>query len=73
MTRRKRITLLMVLGGFAIQGIAYFLLAAPLGRSTNASFSNPRVPFAPLIFIIGVVLVFVAAVVYELMPQQPDE
>jgi hypothetical protein len=35
----------------------------------NESFSNPRVPFAAGIFVLGVMLVFVAAVVYELLPE----
>ena len=60
----------MVIGGFALQGIAYFFLAAPLGTPVSPAYADPRVPFAPLIFIFGVMLVFLAAVVYELLPDR---
>jgi Ni/Fe-hydrogenase subunit HybB-like protein len=60
----------MVIGGFALQGIAYFFLAAPLGVPTSPAYADPRVPFAPLIFIFGVMLVFMAAVVYEVLPEK---
>ena len=68
--RRKTLTLLLVVGGFALQAISYLFLAAPLGLSVSEAFSNPRVPFAPGIFVLGVMLVFVAAVVYELLPER---
>jgi hypothetical protein len=60
----------MVIGGFTLQFIAYFFLAAPLGIPTSPAYADPRVPFAPLIFIFGVMLVFLAAVVYELLPDR---
>ena len=60
----------MVIGVFALQGTAYFFLAAPLGTPTSPAYADPRVPFAPLIFVIGVMLVFLAAVVYELVPDR---
>lgn len=63
----------MVVLGFILQGVSFFLLASPLGIPTNESFSNPRVPFAPLIFIVGVMIVFLAAVVYELLPEKGDK
>lgn len=56
--------------GFALQGLAYFRLAARIGVPTSPAFSNPRVPFAALVFIAGVVLVFLAVVVYELLPER---
>ncbi|MFN3285918.1 MAG: hypothetical protein ACK45F_06515 [bacterium] len=62
-------TLLLVVAGFALQAVSYFFLAAPLGVPTSPVYSNPRVPFAPAVFILGVVLVFLAAVVYELLPE----
>ncbi len=60
----------MVIGGFTLQFIAYFFLAAPLGIPTSPAYADPRVPFAPLIFMFGVMLVFLAAVVYELLPDR---
>jgi ABC-type phosphate transport system permease subunit len=70
MTARTTIAVLMVIGGFALQALSYFLLAAPLGSPTNVDFSNPRLAFAPALFILGVILVFLAAVVYELLPDR---
>jgi H+/Cl- antiporter ClcA len=66
---RKTITLVMVVGGFALQIVSYFFLASPLGAVNTAAAADPRLPFAPLIFIIGIALVFLAAVVYEVMPE----
>jgi hypothetical protein len=62
----------MVMAGFALQGISNFYLAAPLGDPTSEIFSNPRVPYAPLSFILSVILVFLAAVVYELLPDKEN-
>ena len=67
---RLLLTWLMILVGFALQAYSYFYLAAPLGIPTSPAFSEPRVPFAPLFFILGVMLVFLAAVVYELIPDK---
>jgi hypothetical protein len=68
--RRAVLTIVMVFAGFALQALSYFVLAAPLGTPTSPAFSNPRMPFAPAVFIAGVMLVFLAAVVYELLPEQ---
>ena len=67
---RVFLTLLMIVLGFALQAFSYFSWAAPLGTPTSPAYSDPRLPFAPLIFIIGVMLVFLAAVVYELLPDK---
>lgn len=67
---RVLLTLLMIVAGFALQAVSYLYLAAPLGIPSSPVYSDPRVPFAPLIFIIGIMLVFLAAVVYELMPDK---
>lgn len=70
MTARRVIVVAMVLVGFALQGLAYLVLAAPLGRPTDVSFSEPRMPYAALLFIVGVGIVFSAAIVYELLPDR---
>lgn len=67
---RTVLTLSMVVGGFVLQGVSYFFLAAPLGIPINETFSNPRLPFAAGLFVLGVMLVFLAAVVYELLPEK---
>lgn len=63
-------TLLLVIGGFALQAVSYFFLAAPLGAPANPTYSDPRLPFAAALFVLGVMLVFIAAVVYELLPSR---
>lgn len=65
---RKIWTLALVIVGFALQLVSYFYWAAPLGVPTSPAFSNPVVPFAALFFVLGVMMVFIAAVVYELLP-----
>ena len=64
-----RVTLaviVLVLGlGLALAG---FFLAAPIGATVGPAISNPRLLFAPGIFVIGVVLFFLSAIVYELVP-----
>lgn len=67
--RRRIITLIMVAVGFALQAVSYLFLAAPMGRPSAVRFSNPRLQFAPALFILGVMIVFLAAVVYELLPE----
>lgn len=67
---RKPIVVMMVLGGFVLQAVSYFLLAAPLGVPTSPDSSNPRLLFAPGLFILGVMIVLLAAVVYELLPEK---
>ena len=53
--------------GFLLQVGAYFGLAARLGIPQSPVYSSPRVPFAGLVFIVGVVMVFLSAVIYELL------
>lgn len=70
---RNVLTIALVVLGFVIQAVSYFFLAAPLGIPVDESFSNPRVPFAAGIFVLGVMLVFIAALVYELWPERSGE
>ncbi len=72
---RVALTSLTLLIGIALALISYFVLAAPLlgGPPDTESFSNPRVVFAPALFVAGVAGVFVAALVYELLPSRVDE
>ncbi|GMR09295.1 MAG: hypothetical protein BMS9Abin28_0113 [Anaerolineae bacterium] len=67
---RTTLVVLMIAAGFALQAVSYFLLAAPIGVPTSPVYSDPRLPFAPALFILGVMLVFLAAVVYELLPEE---
>lgn len=62
-----------IVSGFFLQAAAYFRLAAHLGIPQSPAYSNPRVPFAGLIFIAGVMMVFLAMVIYELLPDRDGE
>ena len=69
--KRTTVAISMVVGGFVLQAVSYFLLATPWANPpTSPIYSNPRVPFAPVLFILGVMLVFLAAVAYELIPER---
>ncbi|MBI4497457.1 MAG: hypothetical protein HY689_06130 [Chloroflexi bacterium] len=67
---RATVTLLTLAAGLTLAAVSYFFLAAPLGLPAHEGYSNPRMPYAPVLFILGVVLVFLTAVVYELLPEQ---
>jgi prepilin signal peptidase PulO-like enzyme (type II secretory pathway) len=67
---RRALTTAMVLAGAALMVLGY-ALSAPWGAESVAN-SNPRVPFAPAIFVLGVVVVFSSAIVYELLPRRFD-
>ena len=70
---RTAVSLLMVISGFVLAAVSYFFLAAPIGQPTSPAYSDPRLPFAPLLFIGGIALVFLAAAVYEIMPEKKSE
>lgn len=69
---RRSVTYLMIAGGLILIVVSYFFLAAPWGASAVRN-SNPRIQFAPLIFVLGVVIAFLSAVVYELIPEREDD
>ncbi len=69
---RRTLTILMVVAGLALMAISYFGLAAPWGASSVDN-ADPRMDFAGLVFIVGVLLTFSAALVYELLPDRPDD
>jgi len=65
---RRTITLVMIVIGVGLMLLGYFL-SAPWGAESVAN-SDPRLPFSPAIFILGVITVFSSAVVYELIPNR---
>lgn len=69
---RRIVVVTWLATGFFLQAAAYFGLAARLGTPRSPAYSNPRVPFAGLIFIAGVVMVFLSVVIYELLPDRDD-
>ncbi len=69
---RRTITWLMIIGGLLLMVISYFFLTAPWGADRVAN-SNPRLSFAPLLLIAGIVIAFSAAIVYELLPDRSED
>ena len=67
---RISLTLLTFVVGAALALISYFLLAAPLGIASNVESSEPKVQFAPLLFVIGISIAVLSAVVYEVLPDE---
>jgi drug/metabolite transporter (DMT)-like permease len=68
---RRALTIGMVVAGVALMVISYFGLTAPWGAESVAN-SDPRLPFAPLLFVIGVMMAFGSALVYEMLPDRFD-
>ncbi len=66
---RKTMFWLTLLVGLALAIVGFFL-AAPIGPTISSVISEPRLPFAPTIFLVGVILLFGSAVVYELIPDK---
>ena len=65
---RRPITIGLVVLGFVLMLIGFFA-SAPWGSSSVAD-SDPAIVGAPMLFILGVVSVVAAAVLYELLPDQ---
>ena len=67
---RKAAFFLTLIAGVSLAAISYLFFAAPLGVPANDAYSNPRVPFAAGFFVLGVVITFLSAVVYEIIPDR---
>lgn len=67
---RRTLTVAMIVVGVGLMLIGY-AFAAPWGAD-SVSNSDPRLPFSPAIFVLGVVVVFSSALVYELIPNRYD-
>jgi len=68
----KTLVRMMIFGGFALQAVSWVFFGAPIGRPAGPEYSQPRVQFVGLFFIIGVMLVFIAAIVYEVRGGKED-
>lgn len=66
---RKGLTIGMIVVGVALMFISYFFLTAPWGNQ-SVSNSDPRMQFAPLVFVLGVMMAFGSALVYEMLPDK---
>jgi hypothetical protein len=65
---RRTLTGAMIGIGLILMVIGYFG-AAPWGAESVAN-SDPRFGFAPALFVLGVIVAFSAALVYELLPDR---
>jgi hypothetical protein len=63
--RRTTLSALTLLTGVVLVVLGFFL-SAPIGPTTEPVYSNPKLDFAPLMFVVGVVLMAGSAIVYEL-------
>ncbi len=68
---RRPITIGLVVVGFVLMLIGYFA-SAPWGSSSVAD-SDPVFAGAPLLFVLGIIAVVAAAILYELLPDQPQK
>lgn len=66
MPRHTTLFLLTLIVGLALAVLGFFL-SAPIGSPNSPDISSPRMDYAPLVFVIGVILIFTSAVVYELV------
>lgn len=71
MTRRGVITLAMILVGLVLMVVAYFFGAAPWCVDEVAC-SNPRIPWSPAIFVLGVIIAFSSAIYYEVAKDKEE-
>ena len=69
---RRILTWSCIVVGLVVMVVSYFFLTAPWG-ATDIENSNPRLIFSPGLFVIGVVILFSAALVYELYPGGDDD
>lgn len=63
---RRTLFVLTLLAGLALAAVG-FALSAPIGAPDGPHISNPRLDFAPLIFVVGVIVILSSAVVYEVV------
>jgi hypothetical protein len=72
--RRRMVLLHMIVIGIVVQAVSYFLLATPWGfPPADVGHSNPRLLFAPVFFITGMVLLFLGVLLYEILPDQQSD
>jgi len=66
---RRGLTIGMIVVGIALMIISYFALAAPWGVDSVAN-SDPRMEFAPLVYVLGVMMALGSALVYTMLPDK---
>jgi hypothetical protein len=69
---RRFWTILTLVVGVALMIVSYFFLTAPWGTG-GVENSNPRLEYAPVLFVAGVMLSFGSALVYEMLPDRDGD
>ncbi len=70
MSRRGLVTISMIVVGVGLMIWSYLFGAAPW-CSDELRCSNPRVEWAPALFVLGVVIAFSSAIYYEVAKDRP--
>ena len=71
---RKLVMIHLLVIGFVVLTVTYFMMATPWGfPPTSVVHSDPRVPFAPVLFIVGILITFGGVLAYELIPDKRSE
>lgn len=68
---RRLLTLVFLLGGLGLMITTYFFGAAPW-CAVKTECSNPRVEWSSVAFVVGILLAFSSAIVYEVMGDPSD-
>lgn len=68
---RKTLTRGMIISGLILMIVGY-LGSAPWGADSVTN-SDPGFAFAPAVFVLGVLVAFSAALVYELLPDRREK
>ena len=65
---RRTVTVALIVLGFVLMVIGY-LASAPWGSSSVAD-ADPAFSGAPILFLLGIVAIVAAAVLYEILPDR---
>lgn len=68
---RNALTVAMIVVGLVLMLIGYFA-SAPWGADAVVN-SDPRFIFSPTVFVLGVIMVFASAIVYEIFPDRREK
>lgn len=60
---RRAVTILMIVGGLALTAVSYFFWAAPW-CAASVSCGDPRLPWAPSLVVLGILIAFSASIFY---------
>ena len=71
MSRRRIVTMTMIVIGIALMVWAYFFAATPWCADALRC-SSPRVEWSPAVFVLGVIIAFSSAIYYEVAKDKQE-